>query len=210
MSKPLRLAVALAGVAGGVASAQTGTGALPPPPPSSVTQPTTSVPPTPAPATPGLPSPSSSIGVLPSQQGLGAQVTNELRPSPSLNASQVSSVQAALAAGGLYRGPIDGTLSGSTRAAVRQFQEINRLPASGDLDAETLARLLLPGSTASNGTTSTAGNRANAEPFAITTTGSTTGTSPTTTSSSDASKPFPLSTPLNTSPTPPPGTLIQP
>jgi peptidoglycan hydrolase-like protein with peptidoglycan-binding domain len=198
------IAAALVGLAG-VASAQTTTGALPPPPPSSVTQPTTSVPPTPAPATPGLPSPSSSIGVLPSQQGLGAQVTNELRPSPSLNPSQVTSVQSALAAGGLYRGPIDGTMSASTRAAVRQFQEINRLPASGELDAETLARLQLPGSTASNGTTSTAGNRANAEPFGVTTgTGTTNGT--TTGTSTDTSKPFPLSAP----PTPPPGTLIQP
>src|SRR5207302_6965784 len=93
-------------------STPTGSDAMTPPPPSSVTNPASvnGVPPTPAPATPGLPSPPTS-GALPSQQGLDNQTTNELRPSSSLNATQVLSAQSALAAAGFFRGPIDGNMT---------------------------------------------------------------------------------------------------
>ncbi|HEX9103627.1 MAG TPA: peptidoglycan-binding domain-containing protein [Polyangia bacterium] len=167
------------------------------------------VPPTPAPATAGLPATTTS-GPLPSTQGLSATTANELRPSPSLNADQVTSVQAALAAGGLYRGPIDGNMSGSLRASIREFQQIVGLPQTGNLDDETLARLTrgsLVGGAGSNGTTSTSGNLNATQPFSTTFGGvpatSATGSAATTT-------PFQLSAPINTSPTTPPSVLIQP
>ena len=182
---------------------------LPPPPPPSLTQPPADrgVPPTPAPATPGLPAPSSVTRALPSSTGLGSEINNELRPSASLSTAQVADIQASLAAGGLYRGPIDGVLSGATRAAVREFQSIDRLPPTGLLDGETLSRITtgksastplnstsatLGSGVGSAGTTSTAGNASTVDPF---TTGPT---------------PFPLSAPLNMSPAAPAGTTIQP
>lgn len=204
-------------------AAQSSTAAATAPlPPSSVSTPASvgGVPPTPAPASPGLPSPPSDTGVFPSQQGFGARVENELRPSPGLDAAQVADVQATLAAGGLYRGPIDGTLSGATRAAIRQFQELDRLPPTGSLDAETLARLqqgVRSGAVASNGATSTAGNRSVAEPFAATAiivpgavAGTTAATVTTPFSLARTQTPFPLVVPSTLSPTPPPGTLITP
>lgn len=190
-------------------------GALPGPPPSSLTVPPQGVPPTPAPATPGLPAPSSTTRVLPSSTGLGSQINSELRPAGSLSLGQVASVQSALAAGGLYRGPIDGVLSGGTRAAVRLFQQSERLPATGELDAETLARITTGKSTStpigsggsfgagvgSNGSTATVGNPTTVDPFTggpiITVT--------------PPMPPFPLSQPINMSPQmAPPGVLIQP
>jgi hypothetical protein len=198
------------------ATPSTASTALPPPPPSSITNSassTSGVPPTPAPASPGLPS-APTTGALPSQQGLGAQVTNELRPSPSLNAAQVANVQAALAAGGLYRGPIDGNMTGAVRASIRLYQQIQGLPQTGDLDAETAARLQ-SGSLGSNGATSTVGNRAAAgDPFSTSTTQTSVPTTTTTTrtgGSTTAAAPFSISTPLNTSPAgAPPGITVQP
>lgn len=189
---------------------------LPPPPPTSL-NPTTSsnntVPPTPAPATAGLPSTPNSP-VLSSQQGLSSTATNESRPSPSLNVDQVTSVQAALAAGGLYRGPIDGNMNASVRASVRQFQEISALPQTGELDAETLARLnhsSVSGGAGSNGNTSTAGNRSASEANSTTFTGvPATRGSNAPGGTATFSTPFQLSAPINTSPAPPPGAVIQP
>jgi peptidoglycan hydrolase-like protein with peptidoglycan-binding domain len=177
--------------------------ALPAAPPVSLTMPPADqgVPPTPAPAFPGLPSPSSSTAVLPSAQGLGSQVDSQLRPSAALSTAQAMGVQAALSQAGLYRGPIDGVLSASTRAAIRAFQSAARLPPTGQLDPDTLNALTgqpsnaastttnLP--TISNGTTSTAGNQV-------------------ITFVPAATVPFALSNPISTSQEPPAGTLIQP
>jgi hypothetical protein len=193
------------------APASTNASTLPPPPPTSVNPTAASqntIPPTPAPATAGLPATPNSP-TLPSAQGLSAQTTNELRPSPSLDTTQVSDVQASLAAGGLYRGPIDGNMSASLRASIRQFQEISNLPQTGSLDAETMARLTRSaavGGSGSNGTTSTAGNLSASQPFTPTVT-------PTTPSPNGPvifSTQFPLAAPINTSTAPPQGTLIQP
>lgn len=196
----------------GSAPASTNANPLPPPPPSSVNPLSSSlntVPPTPAPATAGLPSPTTS-GSLPSTQGLAATTTNELRPSPSLNATQVASVQATLAAGGLYRGPIDGNMTGSLRAAVRDFQQISDLPQTGELDAQTMAILsrsnATGGSAGSNGNTSTSGNLSSSQPF-------TTTVMPTSSGNGNGvtfSTPFQLSAPINTATTAPPGVLVQP
>ena len=119
-------------------------------------------------------------------------------------------MQAALAAGGLYRGPIDGNMSGSLRASIRQFQQISGLPQSGILDAETMARLTrssTSGGSGSNGNTSTAGNLSASQPFtpSATPTATTPQQNPTI-----FSTPFPLAQPINNSTAPPAGTLIQP
>jgi hypothetical protein len=190
-----------------------------PPPPVSVTSTGSNagVPPTPAPAFPGLPSPTQA-GTLPSDRGFDAQTNNELRPSSSLNVGQVANVQASLAAGGLYRGPIDGNMTASTRAAIRQFQEASRLPATGELDAQTmrtLAGTAANGSAGANGTTSTTGNRAAAgDPFSTTFTGVPTTTGTGTVGGGQTgpifSTPFPLSNPINTSPAASPSATVQP
>lgn len=181
---------------------------LPPPPPTSVNPLVSSnntVPPTPAPATAGLPSPPQSPA-LPSQQGLSAREAQELRPSPSLDATQVASVQASLAAGGLYRGPIDGNMSASLRASVREYQALIGLPQTGEIDGETIARLqrsALAGSVGSNASTSTVGNRGAAgDPFSTSSPPAPLSGSPATSGSGTAtfSTPFHLSAPINTSP----------
>jgi hypothetical protein len=185
---------------------------LPSPPPPSVTVPLAAqgVPPTPAPAFPGLPAPTSSGAVLPSAQGLGADVESQLRPSAAGTTQQVVNLQAALAAGGFYRGPLDGVLGASTRAGIREFQLAAQLPATGLLDAETLARLTgtVPTTTptGSAGLTSTAGNQ-----IGTFTQFSAGGVVPTpTTGTTGASVPFGLSNPLNMSPNPPAGITVQP
>jgi putative peptidoglycan binding protein len=176
------------------------------PPPSSVTMPPTAqgVPPTPAPAFPGLPSPTVG-GALPSSQGFDARTANELRPSGALNVTQVGQVQSALASAGLYRGPIDGNMTASLRASLRQYQALSAIPQTGDIDAETMARLqrsALSGNVGSSGTTSTTGNRGAAgDPFSTSSppaplAPSTNGQSGTATFST----PFQLSAPINTSP----------
>ena len=191
-------------------AASTNASTLPPPPPASL-NPTLSshntVPPTPAPATAGLPS-NPPAAALPSQQGLPASVQNELRPSPSLSVDQVASVQASLAAGGLYRGPIDGNMSATLRASIRSYQQISALPQTGILDAETMARLTrstLIGGTGSNGTTSTTGNLNVTQPFSTTVT-----VVPGTSSTAATTTPFSLSSPINTSPNAPAGVVVQP
>jgi len=178
---------------------------LPPPPPASLnplTSTNNTIPPTPATATAGLPSPSAS-GALPSTQGLPANTANELRPSPSLDSSQVAAVQASLAAGGLYRGPIDGNMSAGLRASLRQYQAISAIPQTGDIDAETMARLqrsALSGNVGSSGTTSTTGNRGAAgDPFSTSSPPSPLN-STSTSGTATFSTPFQLSAPINTSP----------
>jgi Putative peptidoglycan binding domain len=53
----------------------------------------------------------------------------------------VSGAQRALAAKGLYRGPIDGIVGPRTTQAIREFQRQNRLPGNGSLTVETARRL---------------------------------------------------------------------
>ena len=57
------------------------------------------------------------------------------------NAEQVKSLQKALQAKGMEPGPIDGVLGPKTRAALRSYQKDQKLPETGRLDNETLAKL---------------------------------------------------------------------
>jgi peptidoglycan hydrolase-like protein with peptidoglycan-binding domain len=60
------------------------------------------------------------------------------------SADAVRLAQRALQAGGYYRGDIDGQFGPETLAAVRYYQQSNRLPMTGRLDHRTLAALTLP------------------------------------------------------------------
>jgi TPR repeat protein len=58
-----------------------------------------------------------------------------------LTASRIAQVQRRLTAAGFDPGPADGTLGPKTRAALRQYQRTKGIPATGELDAQTLAAL---------------------------------------------------------------------
>lgn len=53
----------------------------------------------------------------------------------------VREAQRALRDLGYDPGPIDGTLSSQTRAALEKYQIAERLPVTGELDAPTMERL---------------------------------------------------------------------
>jgi Putative peptidoglycan binding domain len=53
----------------------------------------------------------------------------------------ITAAQRALAAKGLYRGPIDGVAGSRTTAAIREYQRLNRLPGNGSLTLETARSL---------------------------------------------------------------------
>jgi cytosine/adenosine deaminase-related metal-dependent hydrolase len=53
----------------------------------------------------------------------------------------VRDAQRALRELGYAPGPIDGVIGAKTRSALTRYQQAQRLPATGQLDAETMARL---------------------------------------------------------------------
>lgn len=61
-------------------------------------------------------------------------------PRPPRNATEL---QVALARNGISSGSIDGSIGSQTRSALRAYQQKERLPVTGELDAATKARLLL-------------------------------------------------------------------
>lgn len=74
-------------------------------------------------------------------EGEGALVY-ELLPRKLNPLDGIDGVQSRLTNLGYYRGPIDGKLDESTKAAIRQFQSDQGLVVSGELDAATLESLL--------------------------------------------------------------------
>jgi peptidoglycan hydrolase-like protein with peptidoglycan-binding domain len=50
-------------------------------------------------------------------------------------------VQEALRDKGFYTGPVDGIMGHQTRAAIRQYQESEKLPVTGHLDGDTAGKL---------------------------------------------------------------------
>jgi peptidoglycan hydrolase-like protein with peptidoglycan-binding domain len=68
------------------------------------------------------------------------------RTSADLERSTIRAIQHALDQQGLQVGPVDGVWGEQTTTAVANFQRARGMPASGELDAHTLAALgLLPG-----------------------------------------------------------------
>jgi hypothetical protein len=82
----------------------------------------------------------------PAPQGTnGFALTNAFAVSnaASLFNDRVLTAQVALARRGISPGPVDAMMGSQTRAALRAFQEQEKLPASGRLDAATEAKLAL-------------------------------------------------------------------
>jgi peptidoglycan hydrolase-like protein with peptidoglycan-binding domain len=151
----------------------------------------------------------------PSSQGLPSTVTSDLRPPVALAPAQVADLQSLLSAGGFYRGPIDGQLSGPTRSSVRAFQEAAHLPATGEVDAATVAALGLPSATTPSMTTpattpsgTTPSGSAIAPPQAAGTFAPGGAFAPS--ASPTTTRPFPLTTPEPVAPFPESPVFIQP
>jgi peptidoglycan hydrolase-like protein with peptidoglycan-binding domain len=53
----------------------------------------------------------------------------------------IKRVQDTLHDKGFYKGPVDGIMGHQTRAAIREYQESEKLPVTGHLDAETSEKL---------------------------------------------------------------------
>jgi lipoprotein-anchoring transpeptidase ErfK/SrfK len=62
-------------------------------------------------------------------------------PAPPPGFERLVALQVGLSRRGISVGPLDGVLGSQTRAAVRAFQEMEGLPPTGALDAETVRRL---------------------------------------------------------------------
>jgi peptidoglycan hydrolase-like protein with peptidoglycan-binding domain len=76
-------------------------------------------------------------------RALGVPIEIGGRPSQTVITSpeSIRFAQMTLRDRGLYNGPINGEMNNATRAAIRQLQQANSLPVTGDLDRRT-ARLL--------------------------------------------------------------------
>ena len=57
------------------------------------------------------------------------------------DATTIRSVQQALNSRGYNAGPVDGQYGMATQDAVRRFQQVSGLPATGELNSQTLAAL---------------------------------------------------------------------
>jgi len=71
--------------------------------------------------------------------------TGEQRPEQQqlISKDNFKLVQARLKAEGVYAGPVDGEMNAQTEAALRAYQEKQRLPVSGAADETTLKKLQL-------------------------------------------------------------------
>jgi peptidoglycan hydrolase-like protein with peptidoglycan-binding domain len=74
-----------------------------------------------------------------------AGTTGEQRPEQPqlLSKENLKLVQERLKAEGVYAGPVDGELNAQTEAALRHYQEKQRIPVSGAADEATLKQLQL-------------------------------------------------------------------
>ncbi len=59
----------------------------------------------------------------------------------ALDRGDIKKVQETLHDKGFYNGPIDGIMGGQTRAAIRQYQNSEDMPATGHLDGKTADKL---------------------------------------------------------------------
>jgi peptidoglycan hydrolase-like protein with peptidoglycan-binding domain len=60
---------------------------------------------------------------------------------PALQQKDIQEIQKSLSDKGFDTGPADGYLGPRTRAGIRQYQESEKLPVTGRLDAETAGKL---------------------------------------------------------------------
>jgi peptidoglycan hydrolase-like protein with peptidoglycan-binding domain len=71
----------------------------------------------------------------------GTAIVTTIDQTPLLQPGTITAAQNALTGLGLYRGPLNGTLTAQTRSAIRQFQEGAALPPTGELDLRTTQAL---------------------------------------------------------------------
>lgn len=132
----------------------TGTGSGSSPAPAAGSGAASPAPTTPRPPsanTPGsTPSGTTSVETAPSQgvPGTPQRPADPLGPrgaSPDsvglTDAQQVRNLQQALKDRGVHPGPVDGIVSPETQAALRAFQERQRVPVTGRLDSQTREKL---------------------------------------------------------------------
>jgi peptidoglycan hydrolase-like protein with peptidoglycan-binding domain len=93
----------------------------------------------------------SMLWLCPPQTEAGTAGTGEQRPEQRqlISKDNLKLVQQRLQAEGVYAGPIDGELNAQTEAALREYQQKQKIPVSGAADEETLKELQirLPAST---------------------------------------------------------------
>lgn len=104
--------------------------------------PVLSAPTVPAPTVPS-PAPAPNTSLVPAQ--LPPAIVADTSPLRTLSGEDAQSVQAALAALGIYTGGIDGAVGPLTRAALRQWQTDKGLAPTGALTQTQFSRLLAEG-----------------------------------------------------------------
>lgn len=60
---------------------------------------------------------------------------------PTWTKDQIKAAQVGLVKTGLYKGDTDGVMNAATRKALRAYQKQNKMPATGRLSEEVLAKL---------------------------------------------------------------------
>jgi peptidoglycan hydrolase-like protein with peptidoglycan-binding domain len=60
---------------------------------------------------------------------------------PTWTKDQIKTAQVGLVKAGLYKGDTNGVMNGATRKALRAYQKQNKLPVTGRLNDEVLAKL---------------------------------------------------------------------
>jgi peptidoglycan hydrolase-like protein with peptidoglycan-binding domain len=126
-------------VVAGPALAQTsGSGTSTPAPGAKPPQPSTTQPSTTQPSMP--PSPGTT---MPSKTGKssGGPAGSGMPMGDHAGSERVKTLQKALQDKGIDPGPIDGILGPKTQAALRSFQKDQKLPETGRMDNDTLAKL---------------------------------------------------------------------
>lgn len=104
-------------------------------------------------------------GALASAPALAQQTPQSAQPTQSresvpfqLTTQQITQLQQKLHQQNLYNGPTDGNWGPETQAAVQSFQRKESLPATGKLDAQTMAKLDLNLTPGGGSTTSGSGS----------------------------------------------------
>lgn len=70
-----------------------------------------------------------------------AKATTSSTKHQTWSKNQIKSAQEALAKGGYYKGAVNGTWNKATAEALKSWQKANKMPATGHLSDETLAKL---------------------------------------------------------------------
>lgn len=80
----------------------------------------------------------------PDRTAMTGQAVSQPKPEKSAERSKedIMKVQRALKQGNYYQGAIDGILGPATQKAIKEFQQVSGLPATGQLDDETFKRIL--------------------------------------------------------------------